>query len=229
MCIRDSLETLFLLSFIPTFSGLAVFVYNPIFIFNGLFVFIPLLAVAAIKKSGGFFAIMIVIVALVIVKSVPVYTNFHMNEHPHKPFAFWLAENVENDSVLVVGHECPAVKYYTTLNVVCRGELALPDSGKIYVTSQYFKNENQLELEFMNSYAASFLGFEPFGRIEDFIQRNDILGGKTFELVASYDPETRSMEDSYEFLFSFYPDPLRNAFFNTGFPKVKYELFRTGQ
>lgn len=225
----DNMEKLFLLSFLPTFSGLSVFVYNPIFIFNAIFVFLPLVAVRGLQKYKKFGVLIILILVLAALKSSPIYSNFHLNNHPHKDFAMWLNSALSQDSTVVVGHECPAVKYYTKLSVVCRGEVVNISSGKVYVTSQYFRNENQLELEYMNDYAKKTFGFRPFGSVESYITRYDVLGGAKTVKTASYDGAIRGMEDSYEIFFSFYPDPLRNLLSNTEFPKVRYELFQVMQ
>ncbi len=222
----EDLDMLFWMSFLPAFSGLTIFVYNPVFIFNSLFVFLPAMFLTNVKFSANFKKTVAIIIVLMLVKDVPIYQNFHAHESPHKQFALWLADNVEPDSVVVVGHECPAAMYYTNLTIVCRGDITNITAEKIYVTSQYFKNENQKELEFMNNYTSNLLGFQLFKPIESYISRYDLLEGRKFEKFKEYDGDTRKMEDSFELFFSFYPNPFTNLIINTEFIKDRYELFR---
>ncbi len=214
-------DLVFLLSFAATIPSILIFHYVPIANFTPLFVFIPVMAMKFFSAQKRW--VLLLAIALLIVKIFPLYVDFHYYPHPHKEYALWL-NGLVGDGVVLVGHECPAVKYYTNLTVVCRGENVSMDAfgdRRIFVTSQYFKNENQLELE----YAAKTLGIPLFGDIGETIKRLDIIPDKEVKEFAVFSAETRKMEDQYEFLYSVYPNPILNIFAPTDFPKERYILY----
>lgn len=211
----------FLLSFVATVPSILVFHYVPIANFTPLFVFVPALAMRFFSRQKRW--VLLLAIALLIVKIFPLYVNFHYYPHPHKEYALWL-DGFVGEGVVLVGHECPAVKYYTNLTVVCRGENVSVDAfgdRRIFVTSQYFKNENQLELE----YAAKTLGIPLFGDIGETIKRLDVIPNREVKEFAVFSAETRKMEDHYQFLYSVYPNPFFSVFVNTDFLKEKYILY----
>jgi hypothetical protein len=217
----DLFNQLFLLSLVATFPSILIFHYVPVANFTPLFVFVPALAMRFFSRQKRW--VLLLAIALLVIKVFPLYVNFHYYPHPHKDYALWL-NGLVGDGVVLVGHECPAVNYYTNLTVICRGEnVSMETFGnrRVFVTSQYFKNENQLELE----YASKTLGIPLFGDIGESIKRLDIIPGKEAVEFAVFSGGARMMEDQYEFLYSAYPNPLLNIFASTSFPKESYILY----
>ncbi len=217
-------DSVFLLAFVASLSSLLVFQYVPVANFTTLFVFLPVLVMRFFSTHKRIFVAIAII--LLLIKIYPLFLNFSLYPHPHKEYALWLGETVPASAIVFAGHECQAVKYYTGLEVVCRGDTYVnsTEGKRIFVTSQYFKNENQIELE----YAGKLFNISLINKVQESITRSDPLYGMGAEKYATFPHETRKMEDQYEFLYSVYPNPVTNVFISTDFPKESYILYEVG-
>jgi hypothetical protein len=162
------------------------------------------------------------IIIFMLIKFLPLAYQFHIFPHPHKAYALWLA--TFNPPLVILGHECPFVDFYTDLNFVCKStqqlNVTLPATG-VYVTEEYFNNENEMEFEFMQN-----MMHLPFNNeVESRIQKQDFLKGKTFEKTAIYNGDLRSFEDMFQWMFTVYPNPATNLIINTAFIKPQYAIY----
>jgi hypothetical protein len=90
------------------------------------------------------------------------------------------------------------------------------------VTSQYFKSENQMDLEYMNDIFNTSIGNNALSAIYRF----DLIPNRTMVKVTEYPFKTRDMEDAFQWFFSVYPNPFLNVFINTKFLKPDYIIYK---
>jgi hypothetical protein len=219
----DEIDVMFILSLIGALPGLLAFTYGPIFGFTSIYIFLPIIVIRTFKDWKYFNILALLIIIFMIVKIAPIYYQFHFFPHPHKEYSFWLSKEVGNNIVLV-GHECPWVGYYTNLTFFCRGHsnITIPTDQEVFVTSQYFKSENQMDLEYMNDIFNTSIGNNALSAIYRF----DLIPNRTMVKVTEYPFKTRDMEDAFQWFFSVYPNPFLNVFINTKFLKPDYIIYK---
>jgi len=228
----DQFDILFFLTLVSLSSLFVYWNLAPVVRFAPIF---PLLSIFVVKKlqkifmsprislSPKHFGLIILLLAIfMLVKFVPLAYQFHFYPHPHKVYAQW--DSGFNSSLILISHECPWVQLYTNLNYFCRSvqdqNISLPAKG-VYVTEEYYKNENQLEFEYMINLTHLPLA----GEVTSEISRADILKNRTISKVAEFNGTVRSFEDVFQWLFSLYPNPAENFIVNTNFLKPKYAIY----
>ena len=220
----DKFDIFFLLTLISLASSLFYFNDIPIVRFAPLFPLFYLLIFREMKNFKKFHFIIYLAIIFMLIKFLPIAYQFHNFPHPHKAYALWLDELNPRPDVIVVGHECPFIEFYTSLNRICKSSqdlnVTLPTTG-VYVTEEYFKNENEMEFEFMQK------TFDlPFNAaVASRIYEKDLLQNKTFTKSAEYDMPVRNFEDMFQWLFTIYPNPILNIIVNTDFIKPKYAVY----
>ncbi|MFH0889584.1 MAG: hypothetical protein V1836_00380 [Candidatus Aenigmatarchaeota archaeon] len=219
---KSLFHDIFLLAFIATIPTMLIFHYVPMANFNSIFVFIPLLVAHVFRNAKKPLVVGLVVIGLILLKTVPMAYDFHYYPHPHTEYVKWLG-SVIGDNYVLVGHECAAARVYIPGRAVCIGEEnnMTPDK-KVFLTSQYVENENQLEL----GYAAKLLKISSANLG---IGKPSFLDAKNYTFYASFTGNIRPVEDHYEWLYSVYPNPLYNLFFYSALPTPRYDLYVLNQ
>lgn len=218
----DYFDNIFILSFLFLLSSLSVFQFIPIANFTPLLVLFPILAVRTFSDSKYFKVLVAVVLLFAVVKTAPLAYMFHASPHPHKAYALWI-DQIAQGSVVLAGHECPWVQYYTNLTVVCRGRdlFSLNYTGKVVVTEEYFENENQMDFQYLvNSFNLPFSSI-----VEAELGKPDVIANKTFTKIATYSGPVRPIEDPYQWLYTIYPKFYQSVFFNYEFLKPSYGIY----
>ncbi len=209
---------MFVVSFVALLPSLFIVHYVPVANFNALFVMIPILAVSPIKNNKRIFLILSVALVFAALKTVPMAADFHTFPHPHASYAEWLSDELPDNTALLVGHECPAIKTLLSDRVICRGEKNEANSSAVFFTSEYVIDENEMEL----AYAKNMLPI-PGANIN--FGYSDFLTGKNYTVFKSFNKTVRPIEDHYEWLYSVYPNPVQRLVFYGGMPTPEYNLY----
>lgn len=216
-------ENIFILAFLSLLSSLIVFHFIPIINFVPIFAFLPIVVVKSFADKKYFKFLILAILILAIVKIAPIVYMFHLDVHPHKAYALWLNQVAQGDIVLA-GHECPWLQYYTNLTIVCRARdlQAINIQNKnVIVTEEYFKNENEMEFEYLvNSFNLPFSGV-----VEQELGKPDVIANNTISKLMDYPYPTRPIEDPYQWLYTIYPRFYVSIFFNYEFLKPQYAIY----
>ena len=223
----DNLDILFLLIFIGLLSILFYFNDIPIIRFIAIFPLLPVFILRTLKnyKSlGKYFNFLVYItIIFMLVKFLPIAYQLHVYPNPHQVYSQWLTSF--SSTLILVGHECPYVQFYTNLNILCKStqemNISLPASG-VLVTQEYFQNENEMEFDFMQKII--HLPFNSLVASE--ILKINILDGKNITKIAVYPEKVRFFEDGFQWLFTVYPNPFINIFVNIDFIKPQYAIYK---
>lgn len=219
----DYFDVIFALSFISLLSSLIIFQFIPIANFTPIFAFLPVLFIKTFYNNKFFRFIILVILIFEFVKISPLIYQFHTYPHPHKDYSLWLNQ-IAQGSVVLAGHECPWIQYYTNLTFVCRArDLQQIDlqGKKIIVTEEYFKNENQMEFEYLlNSFNLPFAN-----AVKEELGKPDVIANRTVTKIADYPYNVRAIEDPYQWLYTTYPKIYLSVFMNLEFVKPRYAIY----
>ena len=219
----DDFDWIFLLSFGSLLPSLIIFHFIPIANFTPIFAFLPILFVRAFARNRYFKIYVLLILVFALIKIAPIAYQFHTYPHPHKEYSMWI-NDIAQGSVILAGHECPWIQYYTNLTFVCRARdirAVNENATSVIVTEEYFKNENQMEFDFV---AESFkLPFS--GVVHEELEKFDLIANKTVTKVAGYPSGMRSIEDPYQWLYTVYPRFYESVFFNLDFLKPEYAIY----
>jgi len=219
----DCVDEIFTIAFICLLPSLIIFHFIPIANFTPIFAFLPILFMKTFQGNKYFKIYVLLIIIFALIKIVPIDYELHMYPHPHKEYSIWLNE-IAQGSIVVAGHECSWIQYYTNLTFVCRTRnLQQIDiqNKKIILTEEYFKNENQMEFEYLvNSFNIPFTGI-----VEQELEKVDMFTNKTFMKIAEYPNEVRLIEDPYQWLYTVYPNIYTSFFINLEFLKPNYAIY----
>lgn len=219
----DYFDEIFALAFVSLLPSLVVFHFIPLVNFTPIFAMLPIVFAKTFYKNKYFKLYILLIIVFAAIKFLPIAYQFHAYPHPHKEYSLWL-NDIAQGNVVLAGHECPWVQYYTNLTFVCRArDLRQVDTqGKgIIVTEEYFKNENQMEFD----YLASSFNLPFVGVVEQELEKADIIANKTFVKIAEYPGQVRAIEEPYQWLYTVYPKIYYSIFFNIDFLKPKYAIY----
>jgi len=219
----DYFDAIFTLSFIMLLSSLTVFHFIPLVNFTSVIVLLPILFMRTFYGNKYFKFIFVAILIFAFIKITPIVYQFHDFPHPHYAYSLWINQ-VAQDGIVLAGHECPWLQFYTNLTIVCRGrDLTTLDyqNKKLFVTEEYFANENQMEFEYV---ASSF--HLPFTNVvEQELGKPDVIVNKTIAKIADYPYQVRPIEDPYQWLYSVYPHFYQSAIINLEFLKPRYAIY----
>jgi len=219
----DFFDEIFALAFISLLPSLIIFHFIPIANFTPMFAMLPVIFAKTFYKNKHFRLYVMLILIFATIKIAPIAYQFHVYPHPHKEYSLWL-NKVAQGNVVLAGHECPWIQYYTNLTVVCRARDIPPidfQRNTVVVTEEYFKNENQMEFD----YVANSLNLPFTEAVQEELEKADILANKTFIKIAVYPFEVRAIEDPYQWLYYAYPNTAQDIFFNTNFLKPEYAIY----
>ncbi|MBI3413277.1 MAG: glycosyltransferase family 39 protein [Candidatus Aenigmarchaeota archaeon] len=217
--ISSPVYEIFMISFIALLPSLLIVHYVPVSNFNALFVMVPTLVLSAIKNNRRIFLILSVALVFAAVKTVPMAADFHSFSHPHMEYAQWVYKELPENSTILAGHECPAIKIFLQERVLCRGEENKIKTDQIFFTSEYVTDENEMEL----AYAKGMLPV-PNARMD--FGYSDFLSGKNYTVYKSFNGPARPIEDHYQWLYSVYPNPVYKLAFYSALPRPGYKLYK---
>jgi hypothetical protein len=225
--------TCFLLSFIVYLPTLAIPHYIMVQNFSVVFIFVPVLVMFALSRLGkASGAVLAVLMVFMILKALPIMYNLSQYYHPHELYAKFAAETLPSDSIVVVGHEYPFYDLYTNFTLYAEGDS--PDlagavsAGRVYVTSQYFESENDVELmEFKSSCLYSVLSgnYRDYSSLTSGAHSINITA-KTLVVEYPRDGEIRDAEDTFECFYSIYRNPVMKAFLCSDLPHLDYKIYK---
>ncbi len=209
---------MFVISFFALLPSLSIVHYVPVANFNSLFVMVPILVISAVKNNKNILAVLSIVLLVAAIKTVPMAADFHIFQHPHMEYAQWVYKELPQNSTLLAGHECPAIKMFLRERALCRGEEKKITTRQIFFTSEYVIDENEMEL----AHAKSMLPV-PGAQID--FGYSDFLKGKNYTLYKSFNGAVRPIEDHYQWLYSVYPNPVYRLIFYSALPTQEYKLY----
>ncbi|MBI2085065.1 MAG: glycosyltransferase family 39 protein [Candidatus Aenigmarchaeota archaeon] len=209
---------MFIISFVALLPSLFIVHYVPVSNFNALFVMIPILALSSIKNNKRIFLILSIVLVLTALKTIPMAADFHTFDHPHNSYAEWIRSELPENATILAGHECPAIKMLIGNRALCRGQENGINNSYVFFTSEYVKDENEMEFD----YAKEML---PIPSTKMDFGYSDFIYGKNYTVFKTFTGDVRTIEDHYEWLYSVYPNPVQRLVFYSALPTPKYNLF----
>jgi len=204
--------------------------YIPIVVYMPIFILVPLFTMILLSKIGHETALSSLLILFMAIMFLPVAANFHFFNHPHEVYAKWSNDVLPAGSVVVTGHEIPFYQAYADFSAYYSLEEALSaagDNASVYVTSQYFKNENEVEFDQLKELALLNPVSGGYDTYSSLVYENKTLNESQLKVKAAFTgtDRIRWMEDTYECFYSVYGNLAVKLFTCYDFPRLEYKIY----
>lgn len=226
--ILNSFFICFFLTILVYIPSLALMHYVVIQNFQIIFIFTPIILMIFISKLRNKNLVFVTLLIFMILKNFPAVYYLHYYSHPHELYAKFANKILEHGSTIIAGHELPFYNYYTNFTVYSNPKELKGSENKVYITSQYFKNENEVEFEELKNTTFYWLLKGGYNSYSSIVFENKDIDENKLEVVATYTDveKIRPMEDTYECFYSIRGNILFKILTCYDFPRLEYKIYR---